>query len=98
MKVGFRLAVRNEIFPTISVNKDVTVIVVLQRERVSPMGTQEEWEPSDHTSSYGKPVGKEAQDVETQATVLDSSEPRLASSHTQKSTKFLNLVYLVFFN
>ena len=39
MKVGFRPAVRNEIFPTISVNKDVTVTVVLQCELVSLMGT-----------------------------------------------------------
>ena len=85
MKVGFRPAVRNEIFPTISVNKDVTVLVVLQCELVSPMGTEEgEQEPSDHTSSYGEPRGKEAQDAETQATVLDSSEPRLVHLSTHR--------------
>ena len=63
-------------------------------------------QPSEGIHS-SEPWGKEDQDVKTQDTSPDSwgayekkdfSEPDSFISHTQKTTKFLNLGYLVSFN
>ena len=105
--------VRKGVFPAMSVNKDVTVIsdCSLQSEFLSLKGTQEEeylgssgpqdcshslqwaprelrmWKIWDSGPGQLRCIWKEW--MQTAQT--------LASSHTEKSTKFLNLGYLAFF-